>query len=123
MSVSSAILALLTGVAGWFYLFYSKAAADLSELEDQAINARRIRLRRVGGGVMVLLAAGLYVGFAATDEPVNPRLFVLVWSAVMILLGLLVLLALIDVRLTVRLRNQRRRRGHRGTALDRDGPS
>lgn len=123
MPVTSAILALLTGVAGWYYLFFSKGAVGLAAFEEQRINRLRVRLRRVNGGVLLLLAVGLYVGFATlNEEPFDARLFVLVWSAVMILLGLVVILALIDVRLTRRLRKQRRTNGHRGTALDRDGP-
>lgn len=110
----AAILSILTGIAGWFYLFYSKAAAQLSELEDERLNRRRIRLRRMGGGVMLLLAACIYLGFYAADDRDHPWLFVIVWSAVMILMALLVVLALIDVRLTFRLRDQQLKR-KRGT--------
>jgi hypothetical protein len=122
MNPLAAILSILTGVAGWYYLFFSKAADQLADLEDQRLNRRRNRLRRVGGGVMLLLAVGLYVGFYAADDRTNPWLFVIVWSAVMILIVLLVVLALLDVRLTYRLRANRLRL-KKGNLLDRDGPS
>ena len=122
MNPLATILSVLTGVAGWYYLFYSKAADQLADLEDQRLNRRRIRLRRIGGGVMLGLAVGLYVGFYAADERAHPWLFVIVWSAVMILIAMLVVLALLDVRLTYRLRTHRLR-AKRGNLLDRDGPS
>ena len=102
-----AILALLTGVAGWFYLFYSRAAHGLAALEDQRLNRKRVRLRRAGGAAMLLLAVGFYVGFYAADPGVHPKLFVAAWIAVLVLLAAIVVLALIDVRLTFRLRRRR----------------
>ncbi len=53
----TAILALLTGVAGWFYLFFSRAARRLGGVEQQRANRWRNRLRRVNGIVMIVLAA------------------------------------------------------------------
>ena len=115
MAYLPGILALLTGVAGWFYLFYSRAAQGLAVLEEQNLNRRRIRLRRVGGLVMLLLAVGFYLGFYAADPQTHPRVFVGVWLGVMGLLAAIVLLALVDVRLTVKLRMRRNRR-MRGTS-------
>jgi len=117
----AAILSILTGISGWYYLFYSRAAQRLSGIEEERLNLRRMRLRRIGGAVMLLLAAGLYLGFYAASEQVRPTLFVVVWCAVMILMVLLVLLALLDVRLTYRLRGQRLGQ-NRGTAVDRNPP-
>lgn len=122
MDPLAVILALLTGVAGWFYLFYSRAAEGLADVEDERLNRRRARLRRVGGAIMLVLAVGLYVGFNAADEQVRPTLFVGVWSAVMILMLVLVGLALVDVRLTARLRKQRLRR-NRDPSRDQNRPS
>jgi UDP-N-acetylmuramyl pentapeptide phosphotransferase/UDP-N-acetylglucosamine-1-phosphate transferase len=119
MSSLPAILALLTGVAGWFYLFYSRAAQGLSGIEQERLNRRRIRLRRIGGLVMLLLAAGFYLGFYGFEPERRPRAFVGVWMAVIVLLGVLVLLALIDVRLTLRIRDSRR---HQGLPVDRTPP-
>jgi hypothetical protein len=117
----AAILSLLTGISGWYYLFHSRAAQRLSGVEDERINLRRIRLRRFGGATMLLLAVGLYLGFYAASDQVRPTLFVGVWCAVMILMVLLVVLAMLDVRLTFKLRNQRLRR-RQGTAIDRVPP-
>lgn len=111
MEPLTAILALLTGVAGWFYLFYSRAGQHLTGIEDDRLNRRRIALRRVGGGIMLLLAVGLYVGFNAADPDAHPRAFVLIWVAVLALMAALVTLALIDVKLTLRLRARLRSGG------------
>jgi hypothetical protein len=105
------ILALLTGAAGWYYLFYSRAAARLGEFEAQRVNDQRARLRRIGGGVMLFLGAGLYIGFRTADaDNGQPFVFVAAWLANMALMAVLVVLALVDVRLTARLRKNLRPR-------------
>jgi hypothetical protein len=114
VSYLPAILALLTGVAGWFYLFYSRAAHGLAGYERDRLNVRRIRLRRVGGVVMLLLAVGFYLGFYAADPDRHPRLFAWVWMGVLLLLVVIVVLAMIDVRLTLVLRNDLRARPDKG---------
>jgi drug/metabolite transporter (DMT)-like permease len=99
------IFALLTGAAGWFYLFYSRAAHRLSGIEDQRLNARRIALRRVGGVAMLLLGGFFFAGFYALEDPHHkPAAFLAVWLSVFALLVILVVLALVDVGLTRRLR-------------------
>jgi hypothetical protein len=99
------IFALLTGAAGWFYLFYSRAAHRLSEIEDQRLNDRRVALRRAGGIVMLLLGAFFFAGFVALDDPQgSPAAFAGIWLTVILLLVTLVVLAMIDLRLTSRLR-------------------
>ena len=103
------IFALLTGAAGWYYLFYSRAAHRLSGVEDEAINGRRVRLRRVGGVAMVLLGAFFFAGSYGFDNPKQtPGAFLGVWLTVFALLILIVVLAMIDVRLTHRLRSRQR---------------
>lgn len=106
-----AIVALSIGAAGWYYLFYSPAAHKLQGIETRPLNQRRIRLRRVGGSLMLLLAVAFFAGFEAVDPVGHPDGFILVWTAVMILLALIVVLALIDLRLTWHLRNKDRH-GH-----------
>ena len=120
MSPLPAILALLTGVAGWFYLFYSRAAQGLSGIEQERWNRRRILLRRIGGVVMLLLAVGFYLGFYGFEPERRPRTFLGVWLGVIVLLGMLVMLALIDVRLTLRIRGSRQRQ--QGLPVDRTPP-
>ena len=106
------IFALLTGAAGWFYLFYSRAAHRLSGIEDERLNARRIALRRVGGVAMLLLGGFFFAGFYAFENPhETPTAFLAVWLTVFALLVVLVILALIDLRLT---RQLRRRAGKSG---------
>jgi len=102
----TAILALLTGVAGWFYLFFSAAARRLSGIEHHRANRWRVRLRRVNGVVMIVLAAMLYSGTYAVDERVHPKVFILVWTAATLLVGMILVLVLVDVRLTMGLREQ-----------------
>ena len=105
------ILSLLIAVAGWHYLFYSRAAQRLAReaggLEDDRSNRRRVRLRRANGFVMLLLAVAIFAGTYTADEKTTPNAFVLVWSAAMLLILLLVVLALFDVLLTAKLRRER----------------
>lgn len=103
------IFALVVAAAGWFYLFYSKAAQNLQGIEEQATNLRRIRLRRIGGFCMILLAMAMYVGVVAFDWDKPTVWFGLVWVAVMALVFIITLLALIDLRLTRQLRDRRKR--------------
>lgn len=107
MHAAAALFSLLIGICGWYYLFYSKAAARLSGVEDPAINRRRSWMRRTNGGVMFLLAWGIYIGFFVVDADRNPRGFVAVWLAVLVLLLAIVVLAAADLRYTTRLRRRR----------------
>ena len=88
-------------------MFYSRMAEKLAPIEEQQINRRRSRLRRIGGFFMFLLAVFLFAGFHTVDEKGSPLGFLLVWITVFILLFLIVVLALVDVRLTARLRQRR----------------
>jgi drug/metabolite transporter (DMT)-like permease len=105
MQYLPAIFALLVGAAGWFYLFYSKAAHNLGAIEQQEFNRLRIRLRRTNGVVLLLLAACFAAAYYGTGAQ---RTFVMLFMAVLVLLLGSVVLALIDVRLTRKLRRQRR---------------
>jgi peptidoglycan/LPS O-acetylase OafA/YrhL len=101
------IFSLIVGVAGWYYLFYSRAAEKLGGIEAIQINRHRSRLRRIGGFTMLILAGLMYVGFYLFDAKRSPAAFMLTWIAVFFLLFLIVLLALMDVRLTAKLRRDR----------------
>lgn len=99
------IFALLTGAAGWFYLFYSRAAERLSGVEDQRANGRRVALRRAGGVAMLLLGGFLFAGFYTLERAEQSRgAFLAIWLTVFVLLIVVIFLALIDLRLTRRLR-------------------
>ena len=103
------IFALLVAAAGWFYLFYSRAAERLAGVEETAINVKRVRLRRVGGFVLIALAMLLYVGGAVVDWDRPTIWFLVTWVAIMLLLAVVTGLALIDLRLTTQLRQHRNR--------------
>ena len=104
------VLALLIGVAGWFYLFYSKAATNLSVIEEQRLNLRRTNLRRVGAVIMLGLAVLIAVGAYGFDLERPTAGFFALWLAVIALLMAIVVLALVDLRLTIRLREAFRQR-------------
>jgi hypothetical protein len=100
------IFAGLTAAMGWYYMFYSRAARRLETVEAQHINLWRVRLRRIGGGVMILLGVLFFAGF----QDLAPIPFILVWTGVMLALLLIVALALFDIRLTWAIRKASRRR-------------
>jgi len=102
-----AIFSLLVAAAGWFYMFYSRAAHQLQGMEHDVRNLRRIRLRRVGGFMMFLLAVAFFVLFQpyVWDSSIAALSTLLV---VMFLLLAIVVLGLIDLRLTWQLRKPRK---------------
>ncbi len=102
-----AIFSLLVAAAGWFYMFYSRAAHSLSGVENDARNLRRIRLRRVGGFIMFVLAIAFFVLFQpyVWDSSVAALSMLLL---VMLLLLAVVVLGLIDLRLTWQLRRPKK---------------
>ena len=102
-----AIFSLLVAAAGWFYMFYSRAAQTLGEFEQDQRNLRRIRLRRVGGFMMFCLAIAFFIGFQPYIEA-SRTAFLGVWMLVMFLLLAIVVLGLIDLRLTWQLRKPRK---------------
>ena len=95
------ILALLIGIAGWFYLFYSRAAKNLAGVENPNINVRRVIFRRVAGVVLLLLAGTFYAGMTLLDKSSNWT-FVAIWGSVLVLLFCIVVLGLIDLRYTIK---------------------
>ena len=106
------IFSLAVAAVGWNYMFYSRAASRLSPFEDNELNRRRITLRRFGGFVMLLLAIFFFAGFHSFDlSPQQPptTAFLFVWLMVFLLLGLIVILGMLDLRLTIQLRRSQRR--------------
>ncbi len=105
-----ATFALLVAAAGWFYLFFSKSATRLLGVEGGRANRLRVRLRRLGGLAMLLLAAAFYATIAAgTRERPSPWGVLIGGSAVILLLAIILILALADLRLTRKFRDDRRR--------------
>jgi len=106
MKFFPAIFSIIIAAAGWYYLFYSPAASRLAGIESNANNSRRQWLRRANGIVLFALAISFFAGFYTVDVDSNPHAFVLVWLTVFALLFTAVVLALLDVRLTAKLRRQ-----------------
>jgi|HubBroStandDraft_6_1064221.scaffolds.fasta_scaffold1696645_1 hypothetical protein len=106
MAVLADIFALACGVAGWFYLFYSKAAGKLAIVEPAAQNTVRVRLRRLCGVALVLLGIGFYAGFNAVDDRRNPAIYLAVWMVSILLLLLIIALVAADIHLTRMLRRK-----------------
>ena len=102
-----AIFSLLVGACGWYYLIYSRTAENLGGIEGHATSHRRGRLRRIGGFLMLLLGVGISAGCYTFDSKGSPAGFLLTWIAVFVLLFLIVLFALLDLRLTAKLRRNR----------------
>src|SRR5689334_587902 len=116
MFVLATTLALLIATAGWHYLFYSRAAERLSGIEEQRLNRLRVSLRRAGGLVLLVLGPTFFAGFRTLlpETDFNPSTFVTLWLAVLGLMGLMVILALVDVRLTLKLRRRQLARSAAG---------
>lgn len=106
MSVLVDIFALACGVAGWFYLFYSKAAGKLAIVESATQNTVRVRLRRICGAALILLGIGFYAGFNAVDDQRHPAIYLAVWMGSMLLLLLIIALVAADIHLTRVLRRK-----------------
>ena len=104
-----AIVALLIAAVGWYYLFYSRAAQRLEGVEEERSNRLRGALRRANAVIMLLMAVSIAWGSIRMKELTLER-SVLIWTAVLALLFVSVILALIDVRLTVKLRRALRER-------------
>ena len=96
------IFALLVAAAGWYYLLYSQAALRLHGVEDEARNRLRVHLRRVGGVVIMLLAAAFYAMFVMLRRERFVAAGVLV-MVVMFLMGAVIVLGIVDLRLTRKL--------------------
>ncbi len=99
------IFALLAGAAGWYYLFYSKAARRLAGVEGGPVNARRHLLRRANGALLLVLGGLFYAGFTINPDAHRVR-WAAVWFAVLLLLLAVIALVLVDMRLTARLRRR-----------------
>jgi L-asparagine transporter-like permease len=99
-----ATFSLLVAAAGWFYLFYSKSAARLAHAEAPKDNLRRVICHRINGVAMLFLGPLFYIGLVTLNPDAHPKLFLLIWLAVLLLLALIMILVLVDLRLTIKLR-------------------
>ena len=101
-------LCLMIAAAGWYYLFYSRAAQRLSAIEAADANRWRVLLRRTNGLLMLALAGAVYIAAASQIPDKSPALAGGLLLGIVLLLGLCVLLGWIDIRMTMNLRNRRR---------------
>jgi hypothetical protein len=106
--LSVTALCLMIAAAGWYYLFYSRAAHRLGAIEAADANRWRVLLRRCNGLLMMALAALVYIAAASQIPEKSPSLAEGLLLGIVILLGVCVLLAWIDIRMTMNLRNRRR---------------
>lgn len=108
IKILPAIFALIVAAAGWFYLFYSRAATRLSSVEASRDNRTRVRFRQIGGVAMMLLAFAFYSLFVAVErEDVQSAAGYMV--AVLIFMMMILTLGILDLRLTRKLRRAQRR--------------
>lgn len=98
------IFAVLTLIAGWHYLMHSTAAGRLAGLEQEKLNRRRTHWRRAGGLVMLLTGMGVLFATYGFDQQNPGAVLLMIWLAVCALLVAMVVLALLDLRLTWKLR-------------------
>lgn len=106
------MLAGLMAAAGLYYLLRSDAARRLESVEGAAANRLRLRLRRVNGGVILLLAAGVATGCYAFN-PEHPGLLYLAdWLMVLLLMSAMLVLVAADLRLTYELRRHISKKWH-----------
>ena len=98
-------LCLLIAAAGWYYMFYSRAARDMEDLEARQINMKRVICRRINGGVIMLLGIMVFAG----SQNLPPVVYLIVWFVAMSLLALSVMLGMVDLRLTWKLSRARRK--------------
>jgi hypothetical protein len=117
MLVLAGILGLLIAGAGWYYMFYSRAAEKLSGIEGSEANKRRVTLRRINGMTMCALEVVMYVGVAAlarSDASGNARPNVPLFLGMMLLLLMLIVVLLVLGWMDLRLTRALRKRLHRG---------
>jgi len=99
--------------AGYMYITQSPAVSALAEFEAIRRNQIRAKLRRFGGGLMCIVGACLIVGHLATRGPRPSAWSLLPWIIILLAVGVLMCLALVDLRLT-----QQLRRDYRGKPSD-----
>lgn len=104
MSYLPAIFALLCGAAGWFYFLHAGRASHLEGIEHPRDNALRIRLRRIGGVAMVVLAISFYGSYHLAQHEGNALLVLLCMAVMALLLPVILFLAWVDLRLTRKMR-------------------
>jgi hypothetical protein len=104
------IFSLLVAAAGWFYMLHASRASSLKGFETDRDNQLRIRLRRIGGAMMIGLAVSFYVAFVYSNRPGNAILVLICMGMVLLLLMAILALAYVDIRLTRKMREAFKRK-------------
>ena len=105
----AAAFALLVAAAGWYYALYARETAGVQGEAASRLNRQRLLLRRLGGVVMMGLAVCFFAGFWTVNWEPPTDAFYWIWVAVAAQLGVIVILALVDVRLTWKLQKVQRK--------------
>lgn len=108
MYIFSAIFSFIIAAVGFHYAVYSSAALRLGEIENAAINRRRIFLRRFSGMMLIATGACLFLLFSSLQQEWSPILIGLLLIATMLLMFGAGWLALVDLRMTNQLRRSLR---------------
>ncbi|MEQ9096674.1 MAG: hypothetical protein RIE32_10465 [Phycisphaerales bacterium] len=86
-------------------------AAHLLAMRGADMPESRRRIRTANGWLILITAPVLAIAFSVVS-PANPRRFALVWAVAILLLGLVILMAFVDMANNLRLaRHQRRQLG------------
>lgn len=104
----------MVALFGLHYLL-GTAPAPLEGVEDPSRLARRHRLRHIGGVLLMMMAALLILGMRIIKAEEHPILFLLSWLGIAVLLLAVSVLAIADVRLTLRTLDDRKQTRDRHT--------
>ena len=113
----TAIFCTLCMASGWFYLVRSRGVERLSMLESPRRNLTRRRVRRMGAWSMIIIgAAGFWMMFelgrtdVGSSSPVHKLRLAVAGVTVSVALVTMLLSALVDMYLTMRMRQSNRGR-------------
>lgn len=99
-----AIFSILVAVAGWFYILHASRASSLKGFETDRDNRLRIRLRRTGGVLMIVLAVSFYSAYNLAGDPDRRWIALFCMTLILLLLPVILFLAYVDLRLTRKMR-------------------
>jgi hypothetical protein len=103
-----AIFSLFVAASGWHYLFQARGPYATVEDPTYRYNIRRLHFRKLGGLLMLVLGSLIFAGFFAVDQSEPTSAFIAIWLSVMTLVLIVILLALVDLRLTLKMRQIQR---------------
>lgn len=104
MTFLPVIFSILVAAAGWFYILHAARACSLKGFETDRDNRLRIRLRRIGGILMIVLAICFYFAYHLAGDPGRQWIALFCVTLVLVLLPIILFLAYVDLRLTLKMR-------------------